>query len=281
MRFLFVLLCLSMQAVFAQKEMNVMTYNIRLGIASDGDNQWANRRKNLASILTFFEVDICGMQEAFISQINDLEQLLPDKYGWVGKGRDDGKQAGEFSCIFYRKDKYTLLSTETFWLSEHPEKPGLGWEARYNRVVTYAKFERQADKKIFYVFNTHFDHEAVVARRESAKLLLARIKEIAGNTPTLITGDFNAVPSSEPIQILTDSNNPDHLLDTENLSESPHFGPYSSFTGFQIREQEGMRIDYIFVKNGDFKVRKHATISEAWNGKFASDHHPVMAVLAF
>lgn len=269
------------QASFAQKDINVMTYNIRLGIASDGDNQWNNRKKNLASILTYFEADICGMQEAFFSQIQDLEKLLPDTYAWVGKGRDDGKEAGEFSCIFYRKDKYTMLENNTFWLNEHPETVGLGWEAKYNRVVTYAKFERVADKKIFFVFNTHFDHEAVVARRESAKLLLSKIKTIAGQTPAIITGDFNATPTSEPIEILTNTNNPDHLEDSENLTLTPHFGPYSSFTGFQAREQDGMRIDYIFLKNADFKVKKHATLSPSWNGRFASDHHPVLATISF
>lgn len=270
-----------LQTSFAQKDINVMTYNIRLGIASDGDNQWNNRKKNLASILTYFEADICGMQEAFFSQIQDLEKLLPDTYAWVGKGRDDGKEAGEFSCIFYRKDKYSMLENNTFWLNEHPETVGLGWEAKYNRVVTYAKFERVADKKIFFVFNTHFDHEAVVARRESAKLLLSKIKTIAGQTPTIITGDFNATPTSEPIEILTNTNNPDHLDDSENLTLTPHFGPYSSFTGFQSREQDGMRIDYIFLKNADFKVKKHATISTTWNGRFASDHHPVLATITF
>lgn len=279
--FLSVLAISLVQASFAQKDINVMTYNIRLGIASDGDNQWNNRKKNLASILTYFEADICGMQEAFFSQIQDLEKLLPDTYAWVGKGRDDGKEAGEFSCIFYRKDKYTMLENNTFWLNEHPETVGLGWEAKYNRVVTYAKFERVADKKIFFVFNTHFDHEAVVARRESAKLLLSKIKTIAGQMPAIITGDFNATPTSEPIEILTNTNNPDHLDDSENLTLTPHFGPYSSFTGFQAREQDGMRIDYIFLKNADFKVKKHATLSPSWNGRFASDHHPVLATISF
>lgn len=279
--FLSVFILSLLQTSFAQKDINVMTYNIRLGIASDGDNQWNNRKKNLASILTYFEADICGMQEAFFSQIQDLEKLLPDTYAWVGKGRDDGKEAGEFSCIFYRKDKYSMLENNTFWLNEHPETVGLGWEAKYNRVVTYAKFERVADKKIFFVFNTHFDHEAVVARRESAKLLLSKIKTIAGQTPTIITGDFNATPTSEPIEILTNTNNPDHLNDSENLTLTPHFGPYSSFTGFQSREQDGMRIDYIFLKNADFKVKKHATISTTWNGRFASDHHPVLATITF
>jgi len=258
-----------------------MTYNIRLAIPADGDNQWNNRKENLASTIKFYEADICSMQEAFIIQIRDLEKLLPDSYAWVGKGRDDGKEAGEFSCIFYRKDKFNMLATNTFWLNEHPETVGLGWEAKYNRIVTYAKFERKSDKKVFFVFNTHFDHVAVVARRESAKLLLTKIKEIAGTTPTIITGDFNAKPASEPIQIITDPNNPDHLTDTESLSETPHYGPFSSFTAFQSKEEEGMHIDYIFLKNGDFKVKKHATISQIWNGRFGSDHHPVLAVISF
>lgn len=276
-----ILLCLLSCSAFAQKELNIMTYNLRYATPKDGDNQWDNRKEKLASVIQFYEADICGMQEALIGQIRDLEKLLPPTYAWVGKGRDDGQEAGEFSCIFYRKDKFKLLNTQTFWLNEHPETVGFGWDAKLNRVATYAKFERNSDKKVFYFFNTHFDHIAVVARRESAKLVLAKIKEIAGKTPTILTGDFNATPTDEPIKIIVDSSNPDRLIDSESVSAMPHFGPFSSFNGFESKDQEGRHIDYIFLKNGNFKVKKHATISQTWNGRFASDHHAVLAVLSF
>lgn len=257
-----------------------MTFNLRFDNPRDGENQWKYRKENVASIINFYDVDVCGMQEVLKSQIEDLEHLLPN-YEWVGVGRDNGKDKGEFSCIFYNKERVKLLKTKTFWLSETPEKTDKGWDANLPRIVTWAFFKSKKTRKEFYVFNTHFDHMGVVARRESAKLLLEKVKEIAKNAPAIITGDFNATPSDEPIRILTDERNPDFLKDTELLSETPHFGPYSTFNGFTEKEQEGRHIDYIFIKNYNFKVKKHATLSPTWAGKFASDHHAVFSVLEF
>lgn len=279
MRFIILFLMIISFAGLSQESLSVMTFNIRMATTSDGINQWENRKDRAAQTVDFYEADACGMQEVLYSQLVDLEKRLP-AYGWVGIGRDDGKKAGEFSPIFYLKDRLKLIETKTFWLNEHPETVGLGWDAKINRVVTWAKFEDKATSKQFIMFNTHFDHQGVVARRESAKLLLAKVKEISGNLPYVVTGDFNAMPSQEPIQILTDTSKDYYFTNAKQLSKTPHFGPEGTFTAFTVSERDNEPIDHIFVPQ-TAEVLKHATLSGTWSGLFASDHHAVMAVLKF
>ena len=255
------------------QNLNLMTYNIRYSTKSDGVNQWDNRKDHVAEILKYYEVDICGMQEALFSQITDLKERLPN-HDYIGKGRDDGKEKGEFSPIFFDKTKFELLKSETIWLSETPEVPGKSWDAAFPRVVTWAYFKDKKSRKKFYVFNTHFDHMGQVARRESAKLILKKIKEIAADKPVFLIGDFNGTPDSEPIQIIKNE-----LIDSEIISTLPHFGPVDTFTGFEAKERENSRIDFIFLNNKNIIVKKHATLSNTWGGLFGSDHHAVLVNL--
>lgn len=264
--------------LFAQNSLQVMTFNIRLNTASDSLNAWPHRKHNVAAQILFHKVDLLGVQEALHDQMMDLQQRLP-QYKYVGGGRDDGKTRGEYSAIFYDTTKLQLLSNDMFWLSETTNVAGSkGWDAAITRIVTWAKFKDKRSKKIFYAFNTHFDHMGKVARRESAKLVLQKVKEIAGSTPAVITGDFNAEPTDEPIQVIVDKNNPLHLTDSKELSQTAHYGPTGTFTGFQHKERSNQPIDYIFLK-GDWKVLTHATISQTWGGRFASDHFSVIAEL--
>lgn len=258
----------------ANGQFRVMTFNIRLDTPADGPNQWPNRKTYCADLIRYHQAEIFGAQEAFFHQITDLNSLLPN-YQWFGKGRDDGKEAGEFSPIFYNKELFELKESDTFWLSETCDKVSFGWDAACRRVVTWGKFKDKKTHKIFYVFNTHFDHQGKIARRESAQLVLNKIQEIAGKSPLVLLGDFNATPDDEPIQIILNKENPNHLFDSEKLSKSPHYGPYSSFTAFE-KEQDGLHIDYIFIKNG-VEVLDHATHSEQWNNRYPSDHFPVSA----
>lgn len=260
---------------YSQQKLNVMTFNIRMETVQDGENQWAKRKENLSSMLDFYEADICGMQEVLVGQIRDLTKLLPN-YAYVGVGRDDAKEGGEFSPIFYRKDKFTILESNTFWLSQTPDVPSKSWDAALNRIVTYAKFRDNKTKKVFYFFNTHFDHIGQVARRESAKMLVAKIKAVDAKIPVILTGDFNSTPTEEPTVIINAG-----LIDTEKVTLTSHFGPVSTFNGFQAKEIEGKLIDYIFLNTDKIKVLKHGTLSNTWNGRFASDHHAVFAQLAF
>lgn len=251
------------------QQINVMTFNIRLDTPNDGLNQWNYRKDKVADLHFFYDVDICGMQEVLYSQIKDLSELLPG-WAYAGKGRDDGETGGEFSPVFYKKDKFEHLLSNTFWLSTNPEIPGKSWDAAINRVVTWVKLRDKSSGKEFFVFNTHFDHIGKEARKESALLLSKKISQLAGNLPVILTGDFNSTPDDQPYAIL----NAD-LSDSRNITLTPSFGPESTFNGFAQSEFENMRIDYIFVSKG-IKVLKYATLSHTWGGRFASDHHPVL-----
>jgi len=270
-----VLLSMSIQS----QELNVMTFNIRYNTKNDSLNAWPYRKDNAASQVLFHQVHILGVQEALHEQIMDLTQSLA-QYKYTGVGRDDGKTKGEYSAIFYDTTRLKLLESSTFWLSLTPSVPGSkGWDANITRIVTWAKFRDTKNKKLFFVFNTHFDHIGQEARRESAKLLKQKVKEIAGNMPTIITGDFNAKPSDDPIKILTDVKDNDHFIDTKAISKTPHYGPAGTFNGFASKERDPEPIDFVFVK-GKWKVLQHATLSQSWGGRFSSDHFPVFARLS-
>lgn len=277
-KFLACFVSLFLYAVLAAQDLNVMTFNIRLNLYSDSANAWPFRSQKVVSQILFHEVHLLGVQEALHEQMVNLQQGLP-RFKYVGVGRDDGKEKGEYSALFYDTARLQVLQTETFWLSETPSVPGSkSWDAAITRVVTWAKFRDRKTKKTFYAFNTHFDHIGKVARRESAKLLLQKIKEIAGSNPTIITGDFNSKPAEEPIRVITDPANPLHLTDTKEIAATPHYGPTGTFNGFRSKEVDDQPIDYIFVK-GKWKVKKHASISQTWEGRFASDHFAVLAQL--
>ena len=262
----------------AQNSLNVMSFNIRLNHAGDSINAWPNRKDKVASQILFHEAHLVGVQEALPLQMDDLLQRLPG-YQFAGVGREDGKRGGEFSAIFYDTSRLKLLKAETFWLAEQTDIPGKkGWDAAIERIVTWALFRDKKTNKTFYHFNTPFDHVGQVARRESARLVLQKIKEIAGDQPVILTGDFNAKPTDEPIMILTDINNPNHVIHSEAISETPHYGPLGTFNAFQSKETSNEPIDFIFIKNG-IKVLKHATLSQTWEGRFSSDHFPVLAVV--
>lgn len=253
-----------------------MTFNIRLNTSRDSLNAWPHRKDKVASQILFHEVHILGVQEALHDQMGDLRDRLK-KYKSIGGGRDDGKEKGEYSAIFYDTTRLQVLQSQMFWLSETPEVPGSkSWDAAITRMVTWAKFRDRKTKKIFFFFNTHFDHIGKVARKESAKLILQKVKEIAGATPVLFTGDFNAEPSDEPIQVIIDKSNPLHLVDTKEISQTQHYGPTGTFNAFQSKERNDQPIDYIFMK-GKWKILTHATISQTWEGRFASDHFAVLA----
>ena len=276
---LFVSCCLATLWLFAQ-DLNVMTFNIRLSTASDSLNAWPYRKDNVASQILFHDVHLLGVQEALHNQMVDLKERLP-QYKYLGVGRDDGKEKGEYSAIFYDTTRLQALSSNTFWLSQTPEVPGSkSWDAAITRIVSWAKFKDRKTGKEFFAFNTHFDHIGKEARRESAKLLLEKVASIAGKSPAVITGDFNAKPDDEPIQVITAQANEKHLVNAKEISATPHYGPTGTFTGFGPKERDDLPIDYIFLK-GSWKVKKHATLSQSWNGRFASDHYAVMAVLGY
>lgn len=274
-RFVFIMIVMVMPFVLiAQEPLNVMTFNIRLDTPRDSANAWPHRKDFAASQVRFHEVHLLGVQEALHHQMIDLQERLP-RFRYAGVARDDGKTKGEYSAIFYDTVRLKLLATETFWLAENPSDTGSrGWDAAITRVATWAKFQDRKTKRIFFAFNTHYDHIGREARRESSKLLKAKVKQVAGGHPTIITGDFNAQPQDEPIQELTTG---DHrLVDAKTVSVEKHYGPTGTFNAFGPREVASEPIDYIFIKNG-VRVLKHGTLSQTWGGRFSSDHFPVFA----
>lgn len=269
------LLLLCVQAN-AQQHLNIMSYNIRLNTTADGQDAWPNRKQWVQDQVQFYQVHLLGVQEALPGQIDDLAAGLPG-YKWVGAGRDDGKRKGEFSAIFYDTTRLALLTSATFWLSEHPADTGVkGWDAALPRVATWAGFRDRTSGKPFFHFNTHFDHVGVQARANSAGLLLNEASRMAAGKPVIITGDFNVRPEEEPYSIMTNPANPLHVTDAKTVSKNPHFGPYATFNGFKIEANNPNRIDYIFIK-GNIDVLQHATLAHVWDGRFASDHFPVFA----
>ncbi len=248
----------------------VMSFNIRYDEPRDGVNAWSNRKQKVADVIRFHKADLVGVQEALLTQLRDLETMLPDM-AWCGVGRTDGKEAGEYSAILYRKSRFQIQECRTFWLSPTPDVAGSkGWDAALPRIVTWAKFRDRVTKKTFIHFNTHFDHVGQTARVESSKLILQRIVGAAGKLPFVLTGDFNVVESNEAYKTIAGG-----MSDARYVSVNPHFGGDSTWTAFKQIEP-GRKIDYIFVRKG-IKVLEHGILSDQWNGLFASDHLPVLA----
>ncbi len=271
---LFLLLCFSFCLVQGQETTKIMTYNIKLDYPKEGKNSWDNRKDLIVGQIKFHEPDIFGVQEALPNQMQYLESTLVD-FKYVGVGRDDGKNQGEYSAIFYNVSKFNVIESGTFWLSETPEKVSMGWDAVCNRICTYALFKNKKTKQQFWVFNTHFDHVGKVARMESPKLILEKIKSLnSTNLPVILTGDFNLEPETENIKLFYS-----YFDDSKNISEISPFGPEGTFNGFHFEKPVTRRIDYVFVSKDDFVVKKHAVLSDSKDCKYPSDHFPVIAEL--
>lgn len=250
----------------------VATYNLRYNNPNDGADAWPLRREAVKALIRFHAFDVFGTQEGLHDQIRDLAAL--DEYGQVGVGRDDGKQAGEHSAIFYRRDRFSVLRSGDFWLSETPDRPSLGWDATCcKRLASWAQLRDAASGRTFHVFSVHFDHQGVIARRESARLMLRRISEIAGSDPVICLGDFNSTPDSEPIVTLRGA-----LRDARQVSLAPPYGPEATFNDFKWHVAPTARIDYIFVGR-QFRVIRYGVLSDSRNQRYPSDHFPVVAQL--
>ncbi len=260
-------------AVARDALINVATYNIRYNNPQDGINAWPHRRDAVKALIRYHEFDVFGTQEGLADQIDDLAEM--GEYAHVGVGRDDGKRAGEHSAIFYRKSRFSLLQHGDFWLSQTPDRPSLGWDAKCcKRLVSWAHLRDGQNHKSFFVFSVHFDHEGVVARRESAKLLVQRISEIAGKNPVICLGDFNATPESEPIVTMQGA-----LHDAYRASAAPPYGPVGTYNDFRLDTALTNRIDYIFVSRG-MKVLRYAVLTDSLDRRYPSDHFPVVARIA-
>ncbi len=248
----------------------IMSYNIRLSLVDDGEHNWNIRKPASVEMVKTLQPDVFGVQEPVWEQINFLLDSLP-AYAKLGVAREDGDSLGEFSAIFYLKDKFEVLREGNFWLSETPDVPSLGWDAAYKRIVTWGAFKNKETENIFYIFNTHFDHLGKVARQESACLLIDRIREITVDAPVIfITGDFNATiddPLFEPVKA--------HFLDARQ--EAPLTDTLSTYNGWG--SYNGAPIDHIFYRGAE--ALSYRTVTDDFGVPYVSDHYPVLAVFEY
>lgn len=258
--------------VLAQNDLSVMSYNVRLGSADDGENSWDFRKEKVAELIGYYEPDFLGMQEVQKMQLDYLLENL-SQYKFIGLPRENGEFA-EYSCIFYNAEKFKVLEYKTFWLSETPNEISKGWDAACHRIVTYGLFQDKKSKQKFWIANTHLDHMGMKAREESAKMLVEFSKELKAkkDIPFILTGDFNAEPNDKVISILKDT-----LVDSYTSSNKKPYGPKGTWNGFKFNDKIETRLDYIFyTKEKSLTVGSISIIDDFYDFKYPSDHLPVL-----
>ena len=264
--------------VSAQKQtrdydLKVMSYNIRMGVAKDGTNSWEYRYPATALMLQDQMPDVFGVQEAFEFQIRFIEDNFAD-YDSVGVGRDNGKSEGEFMSIFWNKKTVKMVKWGTFWLSETPEKPSLGWDAACKRTATWALMKDKKTGKHFYYVNTHLDHRGSEARRQGLNLIVSRIDEInQKGYPMVLTGDFNMKPDDAALTGLEQ-----RMQSARKIAPKTDNHATLNLWG---KGKADMVIDYIYV-TGFSACPEYHTITEKYGAwKYVSDHYPIYAKLIF
>ncbi|SMC63044.1 Metal-dependent hydrolase, endonuclease/exonuclease/phosphatase family [Pedobacter nyackensis] len=268
--FFAVLLMAGSLSTFAQNY-TVGSFNVRYDNDGDVGNRWEQRAPVSANLIRFHQFDVFGIQEGLKNQVDDLNRLLPEFENY-GVGRNDGRISGEHSSVFYRKDKFKLLNKGDFWLSETPEKPGLGWDATCcNRICSWVQLQDVKTGKKFYFFNAHFDHQGKIARLESGKLIAKKIREIAGKTPAVFTGDLNGGQKSDCYLTLANSG---LLTDTYTQVKYP-YANNSSFNAWGKDVKGYEIIDHVFVTKG-FEAKRWGILTDTYHGKFVSDHFPIL-----
>lgn len=282
--------------------MVVATFNIRNANGGDSinGNGWGQRYPYIAQMVQFHGFEIFGTQEGKYHQLQDLKAAMPG-YDYIGVGRDDGKQAGEFSAIFYKTDRFEVLEHGDFWLSPETDHPNKGWDAALPRICTWGKFKEKNSGFEFIYFNLHMDHIGVQARSESAKLILQKVKEQPSHIPVILSGDFNVDQTNESYALL---NNSGVMRDAYEMADL-RYAPNGTFNGFHPDRMTTSRIDHIFLSD-DFQVLKYGILTDTYrtpvkesaekekNGNFPkevsmqkyearmpSDHFPVMIVVEF
>jgi endonuclease/exonuclease/phosphatase family metal-dependent hydrolase len=255
------------------------TFNIRCINKDDYkiDCGWDQRKERVAQYLIDNQIDICGMQEVTHEQLVYLRKSI-SQYDYVGVGRTDGKDKGEATPVFYRKDKYKALDKGNFWLSETPDVVGSkGWDAALERVASWVKLKDKKTGRIFMAVNTHLDHMGKVARRESAKLIMRKIQEIVGDNPAVVTGDFNVTEQDEAYTTMI--TNEFKMNDAYHMTENNTGVSYTWHNFCRIPPEKAEKIDYIFI-TPNIKV-SHTHIEPTHKEAQITDHNPHFADLEF
>jgi endonuclease/exonuclease/phosphatase family metal-dependent hydrolase len=273
-RTLLVAVCYLFIIAVSGQQLKIATFNIRYDNKRDTGNLWVDRAPIVSALIRFHDFDVFGTQEGLKNQLDDISQALPE-YTRYGLGRDDGKDKGEHSAIYFKTSEFKLLKSGDFWLSETPDKPSLGWDATCcNRISSWVYLQHKKTGKKFYMFNAHFDHQGVKARKESSLLILKKINEIAAGQPVIFTGDLNGSQSSEWYLALANS---DVLKDSYKQVKYP-YANNASFNAFGRSRRSTEIIDHIFTTK-HFTASKWGILTDTYFGKFPSDHFPVIAYL--
>ncbi len=272
MRYLLILIILLLgSGKLLCQSIKLMSFNIRYDNPNDNENSWDNRKNEVVGLIDYYQPDIIGIQEGLLDQVEYILQNTSN-YSYIGVGRDDGIDRGEFSAIYYDTTEYEVISQKTFWLSDTPEKVSVGWDASMERICTYGRFSDKATGKNMYVFNAHFDHMGKQSRNKSVKLILSKIKQLKiADSAVIVMGDLNCGPNSIPIKVLSkELNDPLNIIEEKSVLDIP--GTFNSFDPNIIPQK---RIDYIFTKNLDIVMYTHIN-DKRKNGLCISDHLPVI-----
>lgn len=258
----FILLAVMLMAFsVSAQDLVVGSYNIRNSNSGDtkNGNGWERRCPVICDQVEWVGFDVFGLQEVKHNQLEDMLNGLPD-YDYEGVGRDDGKQAGEYSPILYKKERFKKLEGGTFWISETPEKVGVkGWDAALPRICSYVHLQDKVTKKRFWFFNLHMDHIGVEARREGAKLIAKKITEMCGKEPAFVSGDFNVDQHNEAYRTII---NTGVLEDSYELAEKK-FATTGTFNSFDSNLFTESRIDHIFVTE-HVTVNNYAVLTDGY-----------------
>lgn len=281
-----IMACTSNKHETSQTEVNWASFNMRYDNPEDSLNNWQYRRDSIGKFILAQDLDIIGMQEVLHNMLVDLQERLPG-YDYEGVGRDDGKEAGEYAPLFYKRDRFERLDGGTFWLSQYPDSVGfIGWDGACCRIATWAKLRDKQNEKVFMAVNTHFDHVGVEARRQAALLIIDKIKEIVGDQPAVLTGDFNVSDTSEAYKTITQ--NAFKLIDTHKAADQVEGQKYTWHEFGQEKMQDREKIDFVFATPSihctrSFIPQEHTVDSlkpeTQWG--FLSDHNPVITHLQF
>ena len=264
------MLVAALLAATMQAPITFMSFNVRYATADDGANAWPLRQGLVYDAIARRAPDVLGVQEALASQVDDLLVHLPG-YAYVGVGRDDGKRAGEFAAVFYKRDKFQVVESETFWLSDTPDVPGSkSWGNTVVRVCTRVRL-RTADGLVFDAFNAHYDHESQPSRERSSALVLSRV--LAAGVPAVLMGDLNAGETNAAVASLKEGG----LVDTLRVLK-PDEKDVGTFNGFDPKGTKGEKIDYVFTTPG-WKVLDAGIDRSTFDARCPSDHWPVWAVV--
>ncbi len=285
-KFIIIFIAIFFLPLFAKETiiLNIMSFNIRYGVANDGPNSWEYRDDLVFNVIKNHKPDILGLQEALKFQIDAMLDSLPG-YVNLGVGRDDGDTLGEYSSILFKADKFNVKDSGTFWFSDTPDVIGSkSWGNNITRICTWAQFEEKSSHMSFYFYNLHLDHQSQESRVKSTQLLAKKIAEQTNGLPFIITGDFNAGETNEAIRFLTDSEPPEHCASVLPVFDSfrlihPDADEVGTFNGFEGKTS-GEKIDYVFISSS-LEAIDAAILHDNTYGQYPSDHFPVTAKIQF